>query len=65
MVLAQGRRGDHDTVVPSDAHPLVQASADVVLPERGGESFVRGFVERMLGLDALTEEQIDELVSGR
>ncbi|SVD06419.1 uncharacterized protein METZ01_LOCUS359273, partial [marine metagenome] len=50
-------------VVPSDAHPLVRAIADVVLPEHGGESFVRRFVERMLGVDHMTEDEIDELVS--
>ena len=51
-------------VVPADAHPLVRAIADVVLPERGGESFVRRFVERMLGLDTMTRDEIDEFVSG-
>jgi len=51
-------------VVPVDAHPLVQAIADVVLPDRGGESFVRRFVERMLNIDQMTEDEIDELVSG-
>ena len=50
-------------VVPVDAHPLVRAVADVVLPERGGESFVRRFVERMLGIDRMTEGEIDEFVS--
>jgi hypothetical protein len=38
--------------------------ADVVLPECGGESFVRRFVERMLDIDHMTEDEIDELVSG-
>jgi YrbI family 3-deoxy-D-manno-octulosonate 8-phosphate phosphatase len=52
-------------VVPADAHPLVRAIADVVLPERGGESFVRRFVERMLGIDHMTEGEIDEFVSDR
>jgi len=51
-------------VVPADAHPLVQVIADVVLPECGGESFVRRFVERMLDIDHMTEDEIDELVSG-
>jgi YrbI family 3-deoxy-D-manno-octulosonate 8-phosphate phosphatase len=50
-------------VAPADAHPLVQSIADVVLPENGGESFVRSFVERMIGIDHMTEGEIDELVS--
>ena len=53
------------SVVPADAHPLVRAIADVVLPEHGGESFVRRFVERMLGIDRMTDEEIDGLVSDR
>ena len=51
-------------VVPADAHPLVQVIADVVLPEHGGESFVRRFVERMLNVDQMSEGEIYELVSG-
>ena len=52
-------------VVPADAHPLVRRVADVVLPERGGDSFVRGFVERMIGIDQLSEDEIDGLISDR
>ena len=51
-------------VVPADAHPLVRATADAVLPESGGESFVRRFVERVLDVDNMTEDEINELVSG-
>jgi len=51
-------------VVPADAHPRVRAAVGVVFPERGGESFVRRFVERMLGIDDMTEDEIDEFVSG-
>ena len=50
-------------VAPADAHPLVRSIADVVLPENGGESFVRSFVERIIGIDHMTEDEIDELVS--
>ena len=52
-------------VVPADAHPLVRKVADVVLPEHGGDSFVRGFVEHMIGIDQLSEEEIDGLISDR
>jgi len=50
-------------VVPADAHPLVQAVADLVFPQHGGESFVRRFVERLLCIDDMTEDEIDEFVS--
>jgi len=53
------------SVAPSDAHPIVLEAVDVVLEERGGESFVRRFVERMLGVDHMTREEVEELVSDR
>ena len=53
------------SVAPSDAHPAVRSVVGLVLDERGGESFVRRFVERMLGLDQMTEDRIDEFVSDR
>ena len=51
-------------IAPADAHPLIRTIADVVFVENGGESFVRQFVERMLGLDTMTRDEIDEFVSG-
>ena len=53
------------SVAPRDAHPRVLEVAKLVLPQRGGEGFVRAFVEIWLGIQRLTVEQIDELVSDR
>lgn len=50
-------------VAPADAHPKVLDVADLVLPQRGGEGFVRAFIERMLGINELRDRDIDELVS--
>ena len=50
-------------VVPADAHPRVKEVAHLVMDQRGGEGFVRAFIERLLGVNQLTEEEIDELVS--
>ena len=50
-------------VVPADAHSKVRAIAHLILEQRGGEGFVRAFIERLLGIDQLTEEEIDELIS--
>jgi len=50
-------------VAPMDAHPLVCKSAHLVLTRRGGEGFVRAFIELLLGIDKLSKEEIDELVS--
>lgn len=52
-------------VAPADAHPLVCEAADLVLPQRGGDGFVRAFIERLLRINQLTKEEIDELVSDR
>lgn len=49
--------------VPSDAHSKVQEIAHLVLEQRGGEGFVRAFIERLLGINQLTQEKINELIS--
>lgn len=50
------------SVAPADAHELVRAKASAVLPERGGEGFVRALVERLLGVQNMTTEELYELV---
>jgi len=52
-------------VAPVDAHPLILSVAHHIFPQRGGEGFVRAFVENFLGIDQLTKEKINELVSHR
>ena len=49
-------------VAPADAHRRVREVAHLVLPERGGDGFVRAFIELLLGINLLTEEEIDELI---
>ena len=51
------------TVAPADAHPRVREVAHLVLEERGGEGFVRAFIERLLGINQLSAREIDELIS--
>jgi N-acylneuraminate cytidylyltransferase len=51
------------SVAPVDAHPVVRKAASVVLPQKGGEGFVRAFVERFLGIEKLSGEEVYELVS--
>ncbi|MBI5293195.1 MAG: HAD hydrolase family protein, partial [Chloroflexi bacterium] len=53
------------SIVPNDAHPRVKREADVVLTQRGGEGFVRAAVERLLGVDKMSLEEVHELVSDR
>lgn len=50
-------------VAPADAHPKVREIAHLVLEQRGGQGFVRAFIERLLGIPHLSAEEIDELVS--
>jgi len=50
-------------VAPADAHPKVCEIAHLVMEQRGGEGFVRAFIELLLDINNLTEEKIDELIS--
>lgn len=50
-------------VAPVDAHPMVKSVAHLILDQRGGEGCVRAFIERLLGIDKFTKEEIDELIS--
>ena len=50
-------------VAPADAHPRVLDIAHVVLDRKGGDGFVRAFIEQLLGISQLSAEEIDELIS--
>jgi YrbI family 3-deoxy-D-manno-octulosonate 8-phosphate phosphatase len=52
-------------VAPADAHPRVKEISHLVLEQRGGDGFFRAFIERLLGINELTGEQLDELISDR
>ena len=49
------------SVAPSDAHPVIQKCASVVLPEKGGHGFVRNFVDTLLQVEALSLDALEEL----
>ncbi len=51
------------SVAPIDAHPMVRDMAHIVLEQRGGEGFVRAFVERLLSINQLSKDEVNELVS--
>lgn len=50
------------SVVPSDAHPMIKSMASVVLSEKGGDAFVRAFIELFLGMSKLNTGEINELI---
>jgi 3-deoxy-D-manno-octulosonate 8-phosphate phosphatase (KDO 8-P phosphatase) len=53
------------SVAPADAHERVCRAASVVLPQAGGNGFVRAFVERLLDIQNMTTEELHELVHHR
>jgi len=53
------------SVVPHDAHARVKQAASAVLPQNGGEGFVRAAIEKLLGVKNMTLEAIHEFVSNR
>jgi 3-deoxy-D-manno-octulosonate 8-phosphate phosphatase (KDO 8-P phosphatase) len=53
------------SVAPSDAHPRIRHISSAVLPQRGGEGFVRAIVERLLDIEHSTPEDIHELIRSR
>lgn len=57
MIIAAGF-----SVAPSDAHPRVKSHASVVLEPRGGEGFVRVFVEKLLDVPNMSMEDINECI---
>lgn len=53
------------SVAPIDAHELVKKMASVVLPNRGGEGFVRAFVENFLQFNSMSMEALNEFICHR
>lgn len=49
------------SVAPSDAHPLILKQASFVFPQKGGDSFVRSFIELLLDVEHMPIEDIIEL----
>lgn len=49
------------SIAPSDAHALILDQADLVLPQKGGDGFVRAFIELLIGLEKMSAEEVAEL----
>lgn len=50
------------SVVPFDAHIKIKEIATVVLSSKGGCGFVRAFIEKLLGIDSMTPEEVNEFI---
>lgn len=48
------------SIAPSDAHPKIQEHADLVMPNKGGDGFVRAFIEQLLDVEAMNVDKIME-----
>lgn len=46
------------TVAPCDAHPLVRASAKMIIERKGGDSFVRTFIEMLLRVNQMSHQTL-------
>jgi N-acylneuraminate cytidylyltransferase len=50
------------SVAPQDAHPRILDIASAVLLKNGGDGFVRCLIEKLIGLDDCSEEDLNEIV---
>ena len=50
------------SIVPYDAHPLIQEYASLVLSQKGGDGFVRSAIELILRLNQLDADSVSNLL---
>jgi len=50
------------SIAPRDAHPRILELADFVLEKNGGDGFVRMFVETLIDLPEMDEDEIVKLL---
>lgn len=50
------------SISPSDAHQLVLSNANIVLPRPGGHGFVRMLIEKLLKIEEMSMEDLNELI---
>jgi YrbI family 3-deoxy-D-manno-octulosonate 8-phosphate phosphatase len=50
------------SVAPSDAHAIILEQVDLVLSQRGGDGFVRAFIELLIGVEKMSADEVDGLV---
>lgn len=49
------------SIAPSDANTVVVDQADLILSQRGGDGFLRAFIELLIGLDKMSAGEIADL----
>ena len=49
-------------VAPVDSHPKILESADVIFPQKGGQGFVRAFIEDLINVNKMETKEILNLL---
>lgn len=49
------------SIAPRDAHVIILNQADLVFSERGGNGFIRAFIEALIGLENMSVDEITAL----
>ena len=50
------------SIAPADSHPLILNQANLILPRKGGDGFVREFIEMLIGLERMSATEITNLL---
>lgn len=51
------------SVAPIDSHAIIQKEADLVIEKKGGDSFIRTFIEDLIQLESMDLDYIEKLLS--
>ena len=51
------------SVAPMDAHEIIKKEADLVIEKKGGDSFIRIFIEELIQLKKMDLEYIEKLLN--
>jgi len=49
------------SVAPSDAHAVILDQANLIFPQKGGDGFVRAFIELLIGIGKMSADEVAEL----
>ena len=50
------------SVAPIDSHEIIKKEADLVIEKKGGDSFIRTFIEDLIQLESMDLDYIEKLL---
>lgn len=50
------------SVAPSDSHEIIKKNVDLVIDKKGGNAFVRTFIEKLIKINELSEKEIIDIL---